>query len=198
MHLLLIRHAAPNRVESDSGVADPGLTAAGIEQAARLAAWLGDEASGVDHLYTSPLRRAMETAAPLADRFGLTPRVVDGLAEFDAGSSNYIPMEDLRAEGDERFAALVDGRWDELGSTVDPVSFRAEAAATVDGIAGAHPGERVAVVCHGAVINAYLGDVIGTPRLLWFEPRYTSISRVLVSRAGIRTVESVNESAHLR
>jgi probable phosphoglycerate mutase len=48
------------------------------------------------------------------------------------------------------------------------------------------------------VINAYLGDVIGTPRLLWFEPGYTSVSRVFVSRSGIRSVETVNESAHLR
>lgn len=198
MHLLLIRHAEPVRIESTEGVADPELTPTGVEQSARLASWLADEGLPIDHLCVSPLRRAGQTAEPLAERFGLTAEVVEGLAEFDAASSNYIPMEELKTAGDPRFGALVEGRWDELGSMVDPEVFRAGAVATIDGIATQHPGGRVAVVCHGAVINVYLGDVIGTPRLLWFEPRYTSISRVIVSRKGIRTVESVNEAAHLR
>jgi hypothetical protein len=33
---------------------------------------------------------------------------------------------------------------------------------------------------------------------MFFEPRYTSISRVTASRSGIRTLVSLNETAHLR
>lgn len=196
MELLLIRHAEPVRVESATGIADPPLTAAGRSQADRLAGWLSVET--IDHVCTSPLRRAEETAAPIAAARDLVAEVIPGLAEFDAEASSYIPMEELKATGDPRLAAMVEGRWEELGSQVDPEVFRAEVVATVTGVARDHPGRKVAVVCHGAVINAYLGDVIGTPRLLWFEPRYTSVSRVAVSRAGIRSVLSVNEVAHLR
>lgn len=196
MELLLIRHGEPVRIESDEGIADPPLTERGADQALRLAKWLGEER--IDHIAVSPLRRARQTAVPLADQFGLTPEVVDGLAEFDAEASSYIPMEELRAARDPRFHAMVEGRWEELGSMVEPEVFRAGAVATIDGIATAHPGRRVAVVCHGAVINVYLADVIGADRLLWFEPGYTSISRVAVSRTGIRSVLSVNETAHLR
>ena len=67
MELLLIRHAVPERITSeDSGgaPADPSLTDAGRRQARRLAAWLAIE--GVDHIVSSPLRRASETAAPVA------------------------------------------------------------------------------------------------------------------------------------
>ena len=53
------------------------------------------------------------------------------------------------------------------------------------------------MVCHGAVINLYLGHVLGLARLLWFEPNYASISRVRASRDGVRSVVSLNETAHL-
>ena len=192
MHLLLIRHGETTRVDSETGIADPPLTDNGREQARRLAEWLKDER--LDHIVVSPLRRARETAAPLAERFGLEPEVIAKLAEFDAEASSYIPMEELRATRDPRLRAMTEGRWEELGSMVEPETFRSDIIAALDGVATAHPGQRVAVVCHGAVINVYLGDVIGTPRLLWFEPRYASVSRVLISRDGIRSVESVNES----
>ena len=196
MQLLLIRHGETVRVESETGVADPQLTENGHHQARLLADWLGAEP--LDHIAVSPLRRARETVAPLAERFGLEPQVIGELAEFDADASSYIPMEVLKATRDPRLRALTEGRWEELGSAIDPERFRRTVTTVLDELAGSHPGHNVAVVCHAAVINAYLGDIIGTPRLLWFEPRYTSVSRVLVSRSGTRSVESVNESAHLR
>jgi len=53
-------------------------------------------------------------------------------------------------------------------------------------------------VCHGGVINAYLAHVLGLDDLLFFEPAYTSISRVRASRRGHRMLVSANETAHLR
>ena len=42
-----------------------------------------------------------------------------------------------------------------------------------------------------------LADVVGIDRHLWFEPAYTSISRVKASRRGPRSVGTINEHAHL-
>ena len=53
------------------------------------------------------------------------------------------------------------------------------------------------MVCHGGVINLYLGRILGVERHLWFEPGYTSISRVAASRDGHRTIVTLNETAHL-
>ena len=61
-----------------------------------------------------------------------------------------------------------------------------------------HPGEQVGVVCHGGVINVYVGLVLGIEKPLWFEPGYTSISRIAASRKGVRSVVTLNETAHLR
>ena len=48
------------------------------------------------------------------------------------------------------------------------------------------------------MINAYTADVLGLDRIFWFEPRYTSITRVLVHRDGHRSLFTLNELPHLR
>lgn len=195
MDLLLIRHGLPERIEGAEGPADPILTPEGRHQADRLAEWLAHE--HLDHLVSSTLRRAQETATPVGARMGLDVELVQGLSEFDADADTYIPIEELRAARDPRFYALVEGRWDELGSSHDPASFAEVVVETVEEVIGRFPSKRVAVVCHGGVINMYLAHVLGIDRPLWFDPGYTSITRVVASRSGPRTVVSVNETAHL-
>jgi probable phosphoglycerate mutase len=56
----------------------------------------------------------------------------------------------------------------------------------------------VAIVCHGGVINAYFAHLLDLDFPMFFEPAYTSISRVLASSAGHRQVKSINEHAHVR
>jgi probable phosphoglycerate mutase len=193
--LLLIRHGLPERVVGADGPADPVLTEQGRRQSERLAEWLSHER--VDHLLSSTLRRARETAAPVGERLGLDVEIVEGLSEFDADADSYIPIEELRETKDPRFYALVEGRWDELGSSVDPAAFAELVVATIEGVVDRFPSKRVAIVCHGGVINLYLGHVLGIERPLWFEPSYTSVSRVAASRDGPRTIVSLNETAHL-
>lgn len=194
MELLLIRHAEPVRMQLAEGVADPELHDRGIEQAAHLAAWLADEP--LDSLITSPLRRAVQTAQAVARATGLGPVVDEGIAEYDRDSSEYIPIEELRAVKDERWQAIVEGRYIEEES--EALAFGRRIAVSLEAIIAANPGRRVAVVCHGGVINHYLCDVLGLEPRMFFEPRYASISRVAASRAGIRTLVSLNETAHLR
>jgi 2,3-bisphosphoglycerate-dependent phosphoglycerate mutase len=195
MDLLLVRHGLPERIEGAEGPADPALTDEGRRQADRLADWLAHE--HLDHLTSSTLRRAQETAAPVAERAGLDVELVQGLSEFDADADSYIPIEELRSTRDPRFFALVEGRWDALGSSVDPTAFADLVFNTVEALIERFAGRRVAVVCHGGVINLYLGRILGVDRHLWFEPAYTSISRVAASRDGHRTIVTLNETAHL-
>ena len=197
MELLVIRHAEPVRVtaeESGGAPADPELTARGRDQAMRLGDWLGAE--GVDHVVSSPLRRATETATPLAAALGLDIAVDDLLCEYDANADSYIPIEELREAKDDRWQAMIEGRWQDFGGEA-PDAFRARIVTRLDGIIAEHPGARVAVVCHGGVINVYLAALLGIDRHLWFDPGYTSINRVRASRSGARSVGSINELGHL-
>jgi 2,3-bisphosphoglycerate-dependent phosphoglycerate mutase len=194
--LLLIRHAEPERIAPGSGAApaDPVLTERGHDQARRLARWLGPEP--LDALWTSPLRRAHETASVVADTLGIAVEVADGLAEYDASADYYIPVEELRETRDHHWRAMVEGRWEELGGE-DPAVFRRRIVPCMETIIRRFPGGRVAAVCHGGVINVYLAALLDLERHLWFEPGYTSISRVAAARTGERSVVTLNETAHL-
>jgi 2,3-bisphosphoglycerate-dependent phosphoglycerate mutase len=196
MELLLVRHAEPVRIEGGhgKGPADPVLTERGRDQAARLAAWLAHDP--IDAVVTSPLVRARETAQPVAAAFGLEPEVVEGIAEWDADSDEYIPVEELRELKDERWYAMIEGRWTDTGG-VDPSVFQAQIVPAVDELIARFAGRRVVAVTHGGVVNVYLAHVLGIARHLWFHPEYTSVSRVHASRDGMRSVGTVNETAHL-
>lgn len=181
------------RLEATVGPADPPLAEVGQQQAAAMAAALADE--HFDALYTSPLLRARQTADPLAATTGLEAGIVDGIAEWDRNAPAYVPLEQLRHERPDVIADMAAGRWEALG--IDMEAFVERVTSSMADIAAAHRGERVGVVCHGGVINVYLSRVLGLDRLLFFEPGYTSISRVGVAEFGAGIL-SINETGHLR
>lgn len=192
MELWLIRHALPVRIDGGDAPADPGLAPEGREQAERLAAWWGPH--GADAIYTSPMRRARETAAPLAAALGLEVEADDGLQEFDAHLNFYVPIEELRADP-VLWQEMVD-EWLSPEAEAQRQTFREGVVTTVDAIAAKHPGQRVAVVCHGGVINSYLSKKLSMLGTMFFEPAYTSVSRVLSGRSHQQVV-SINEAPHL-
>jgi 2,3-bisphosphoglycerate-dependent phosphoglycerate mutase len=197
MELLLIRHAEPIRVENLDAPADPRLHDRGTEQALRLAAWLAEEPEPIAELWSSPLRRALETTAPVATALALEPNISDGLAEWDRLATEYIPIEELREAKDERWQALITGR--ALLEHVESADvFREAVVAAIEPIVAANPGRRVAVICHGGVINMYLSWVLGMASQNFFLPHYTSVSRVAAARSGPRSILSINETGHLR
>lgn len=195
MDLIWVRHAEPERVESGTGVpANPSLTARGVQQAERLADWLAHER--VDVVVSSPQRRAVETARPVAHAHGVEIEIVEGLVEYDVQSDHYIPVEELRETKDDRWMAMVEGRLGAFGGE-DPDEFRARVGDAIDKIVAANAGKKVVAVCHGGVINVAFASVLDLARPLWFDPGYTSISRMAAARTGVRSVVSLNERSHL-
>ena len=196
MELLLVRHALPIRKELEQGAADPELSDDGVAQAALLAQYLASE--HLDAVYASPMNRARQTAEPVVAHRALELRFRDGLAEFDRHSSEYIPVEELKASGDPRWAQMLSGEWD---ADESPQEFHQRTVETIEAIIDDHRGHRVAVVCHGGVINAYLTTIMKMGNEFgrgFFYPNYTSIHRVAASSNGERSVITINETSHLR
>jgi probable phosphoglycerate mutase len=198
VHLVLVRHALPERIhpagaDAPGGPADPALTELGERQAARLAGALG--AGEVAGLYVSPLRRARATAAPLAASLGRRPEVVADLREYDADAAHYVPVHEMPrldpAAWDRMLAGL-------LPEHVDTAGFTARVVGAVEGVVAAHPGRATAVlVAHAGVINVYLAHLLGIGRPLAFPLDYAGITRVVATRDGRRSVRTVNEIAHV-
>lgn len=195
MELLLIRHALPERIELASGAADPALDADGNRQAVHLATYLATER--LDAVYASPLRRAVQTATPLLAERGLELGIVADVAEWDRNSSEYVPVEVLKATNDPRWQAMVSQEWHSEEESAEEFDHRVVHA--IESLVEAHQGQRIVIVCHGGVINAYLAHVIGLPvGKMFFYPNYTSIHRVAAARSGSRSIVTINETSHLR
>jgi probable phosphoglycerate mutase len=194
VQLFLIRHALPERVATDDGSpADPPLSEHGHAQAARMAGWLASD--GVDRVYTSPLRRAHQTALPLAEALGLEVELEPRVSEYDRDSDLYVPLEELKETDYPAWKAFMDQGYP---PGIDLERFCSDVIDAMESIIAANRGRNVAVVCHGGVINVWAAHVLGMPHRLFCDVRYTSISRFLATSSGLRSVSSLNEAAHLR
>ena len=91
MEIILVRHAIPVRREVEDGPADPDLSDSGRQQARLMADYLASEK--IDALYCSPMKRARQTAEPLSAVTGLAAMAVDGVAEYDRHSNEYVPIK---------------------------------------------------------------------------------------------------------
>jgi broad specificity phosphatase PhoE len=199
--LLLIRHGQqlPLADRSPSERRDPPLSELGRRQAEALRAHLATEALAA--VYSSPMARARQTAAPIAATHGLEVVTTDGLHEIEI-MREVRPDDDVTevyteaelTEAAERFVAS--RRWDALpgGETGDELRRRVVPA--VEAILERHAGETVAVVCHGGVINAYLADLLGIAEDMWYRPAHASAHRLWFAE-GRRVVYRLNEIEHL-
>jgi broad specificity phosphatase PhoE len=192
MQLLLVRHALPLRSEPGQG-SDPDLSEEGLNQVARLPEALAR--FPISRVVSSPQRRAIQTAEPVAAARELTVEVDDRFAEYDRDLPVYIPIEHIRDENPHEWARMAEGH---LPSSVDEQAFRARIAAAVDDVVSAADHEdTVAVFSHGGVINVMLHEILGTKRLLSFPIDYVSVTRLLFSRSGQATVVTVNGTEHV-
>jgi probable phosphoglycerate mutase len=192
MQVLLVRHALPLRSEHGEG-SDPDLSEEGRAQVERLPGALGR--FPISRVVSSPQRRAIQTAEPVAAARRLSVEIDDRFAEYDRDLPVYIPLEQIKAERPEEWARMAQGH---LPSAVDEDAFRARVRAAVDDlVAAADPEDTVAVFSHGGVINVLLHEILGTTRLLSFPVDYASVTRLLFSRSGEATVAGVNAVEHV-
>jgi len=188
MELILIRHGLPER---SAETADPPLSAEGHEQARRVARWLADER--IDAVFSSPMIRAVETARPYVSALGHQLKLHEGVVEFDRDTGTYVPLEVLKREDYAAWRAFVSG---EVGT--DITTFQKMVVTALEEIVESHPGQRVAVFCHGGVINVWTAHILGMAPRLFFEPGYASVHRYLCARSGERNIVALNERADLR
>lgn len=194
MELIVVRHGRPARVDVSDGPADPPLTEVGHEQARAVARFL--LAEPVDLVVTSPMRRAVETAQPLADALGTDPMVVEDLAEIDKDATSYLPSEEIKAQDPALFAQWVNDPMSQYADDFEP--FRARVLEAFDQLITANPGRTVAVFCHGMVTMTFLQSIVRYPDPFAIPVDYASISRVAASSTkAVRSVRSINETGHL-
>ena len=188
--LVLIRHA--HTLGNDgptpalSGRTDLPLSPRGLGEVCLLRQRLAGER--FDALYSSPLRRARETAAAVACG-APSLRLVAALQEIDCGRLDGWSLDAVRREvpglwavnlrqEDDRF------RWPGGESYRE---FRARCLRALRSLARAHPGARVAVVTHAGVISQVIGHITGAGAARWEtgRPATTALTELEWWRGGM-------------
>lgn len=153
-HIVLIRHGETdwNRERRLQGQLDVPLNTQGLEQAAQLGKALARER--FDAVYASDLSRAKQTAQALADEVGVTVRDDAGLRERCYGQFEGLTYAEVAAQHPADFDAW-QNRVPEFappgGETLTEFHERAVEAALR--LIRRHPGERIALVSHGGVLD---------------------------------------------
>ncbi|MEK6665630.1 MAG: histidine phosphatase family protein [candidate division NC10 bacterium] len=196
MKLVLARHAesAWNAERRFQGRTDVGLSNAGLAQAAALARAVARRRVGA--VYSSPLRRARETAEIVAKERGLTVTLVDDLRELSLGAWEGRTVDDVLALEADAYRNWRERPYDcppPEGEHIADVARRV--LPVMELIVSSHAdGQEALVVSHGGVISVYLCHLLGlSPNALW----QLAIGNASLSVVDPPRVLTLNDTAHL-
>jgi 2,3-bisphosphoglycerate-dependent phosphoglycerate mutase len=200
-HVLLLRHGATEGLRGDAdrfplkdGHGDPNLSDDGELQARFTADRLINE--DIHAIYVTTLIRTHQTAAPIAERLGITPRVEPDLREVFLGEWEGGLTRVHAARGDERWVkAVEEGEWGHIPGAETTAQLIERSMRGLEKVVKSHPGERVLCVVHGGVIAAVLRAVTGANDAFGGADN-CSLSH-LVSIDGKWRVRCFNDTAHL-
>ena len=220
IEIVLVRHAQPHWEPHGHAVDDPELTSLGREQAQRLADLLGDES--FDNFYVSPLRRTRETAAPLAEALGMTPKVLPWLEEIRLPAMAGKPVAEVHQFLTSARERTLEQWWEGIPGGE---SFRHFHERVVGGIepllvnsyrAQIHPGgswrlwqvpeglQRLLVVSHAGTSSVLVSHLLGVDPVPWewerFRLGWAGVARMITNRmteGSVWRLLSFDERRHL-
>lgn len=197
--LILIRHGetAWNRATRIQGHTDISLSPLGLAQAERLAQALADEPLAA--IYSSDLSRARQTAEALARVQDLPVRLDAGLRERAFGRFEGLSWDEITEGYPEESA-----RWRRrepdfpVGGGESLTVFSARCLGAARRAAAQHPGESIALVAHGGVLDclyrAATRVALEAPRS--WQLANATVNRLLATAEGF-TLVGWNDDRHL-
>ncbi len=199
--LVLVRHGQSQAYQDGvlfplvDGHGDPPLSELGHQQALRVGDRLAD--AGLDALYVTSLCRTAQTAAPLARRLGLVPKVEPDLREVYLGEWEGGIYRKMVADGHPiSLRVFEQERWELIPGAEPDAEFTMRVKTAIERLAAAHPGQRVAAFVHGGVIGRALALASGSRPFAFTGSDNASIS-TLVLTSDKWFVRSFNNIAHL-
>ena len=200
--MLVIRHGAtalnlenPPRLQG-RGVDEP-LAALGVRQAEQTRETL--RRCQLQAIYSSPLRRARQTAEILAAGQGLTVNMHDGFQEGDVGRWENLSWDQIRAQEPQAYQRFMDDPATygyAGGETFADVAMRVQPVFSE--LLQRHEGQIIAVVSHQIVCRVYLAGLLGLSpgqaRRVRLENCGISVVRMM---EGQPVLWSLNSSLHL-
>ena len=186
---LLIRHATTDAVGKYLSGRHSGvhLNTEGKTQAEELAKRLTNLKLAA--IYSSPLERALQTAAPIAALHNLNCQVNDHFQELDFGQWTNKAFSELQGDADfKRFNTFRSGTRIPGGEMM--LEAQSRIVRGLQQLAVDHPGATVAVVSHSDMIKAAIAFYTGVPIDL--------MQRLEISPASISILDVYTDFASLQ
>ena len=160
--IILVRHGqtAWNAAEVFRGRIDIELDETGLKQAELLAEYLGQRE--LEAVYSSPLKRAVQTAEAIARHHGLVVEIAPGLNDMDFGEWQGLSLQEVKTRFNELFAAWVSDPHQvrmSSGESLDEV--RQRALSVVNQVVDKHEGKVVVLVSHRVVNKVLICALLG-------------------------------------
>jgi broad specificity phosphatase PhoE len=179
--LFLLRHGEVEEAyhRTFGGRIDMNLSARGHEQARSLASFM--RRRPIDFIYVSPMKRAQQTLAPLASHCAKPPVELPEFREVDFGEWTGLTWEQVHAmHGVSAFDWLDRIERGAIVGAETGAGFRARVEPALKQIIADHPGQSVAIVCHGGVVRMMLSILLELPlpKMANFEIDYASVTQV--------------------
>ena len=198
--IILVRHGQTewNRVERFRGRADVPLNETGLAQAQATGQRVAEEWQPVA-VYSSPLSRAVKTAGAIAQHFGLSVQIHNGLTDIDYGQWQGLTPDEAKERWPEIHHA-----WYNLphtacipgGETLDDLQARGMAA--VNELATQHAEQTVVLVGHTVINRVILLSVLGLGNeRFWRLRQDTCAINVFEAENDDFTLVSLNDTCHL-
>lgn len=198
---LLIRHGESvwNGERRIQGNQDPPLSLRGRRQAELLARCLNVHLPSAAAVYTSPLRRAAETAETVRAATGVPVFPEPDLREMCLGKWEGMTVPEIQAAFPGTYEAwLADPLANPAPGGEHLEAFAGRVNQAVARVQAAQPGKDVILVSHGGPIKALLCHVLGLEvrSLFRIKQDNTAVSLVEVDRSTRRVV-LINDTCHL-
>jgi len=164
------------------------LSPLGRTQADALARYLRQHSFAA--LYASPMKRVQQTLAPLLTKGMPRPIMVPELREVDFGEWTGLSWEAVHEQfGISAFSWLDQLQHNKICNAESAQVLRARVEPCLRRILAAHPGQSVAIACHGGVIRMLLSILLDwpLPQLARVDIDYASVTQVVVG-GPLRTV----------
>lgn len=198
--ILLVRHGHVPGIEPARfrGRVDVELTDQGIRQAQRLARRIADQYRPLV-VYTSPLRRCMETGRFIAVACAVPTRTLVCLNDLDYGGWQWKTHEQVAEESPSLFEAWRNSphllRFPN-GESLQDLLVRAADALRI--VLDQHLGETVAMVSHDSFNRVFLAHVMGLPLSAYWNIAQApcALNEVAISDGRV-TVCRINQTVQL-